>query len=187
MIAQSLVDSLRTGAESFARETVNSPTKNGITDGEKHWMEELSKIYLCNELHIEVPEKADEQFLKTLRQATEFGADSALVTRLVMFAAAIVCEPDFLENSSTYMSTVEHHRNHWNQQAMEAMHAYKQQRPIEDFMTEYFENPQSVPEIELSYYLTLYFRHFYRFLYSFMLFYIESHSPVYYGRSSTGV
>ena len=184
MIDLHVVASLKTAARIFTRECVNNPQKCGLTKSEKLWMEELSKVYLTAELDIKIPEVPTPEFSDAIKKATVFGEGSAITTRMILVAANIASEKDFFTDTSTFMTTLERHQEHWSQKFIEATHAYTTKRPIEDFMHAYFDDPRSISEAELTYYLTLYFKHFYRFLYEFMLFYTKSQSPIFYGRAN---
>ncbi len=187
MIDTRIVQSLKDSASVFVTECVNNPQKCGLTRSEKNWMEELSKVYLCAELHVDLPDHPTKEFLEKIRQMTEFGHDSAVTTRMILYSANIACEKDFASNTPAYLATLEHHQEHWSQKHLESQHAYVQKRSIEDFMQAYFDAPESISENELTFYLTLYFKHFYRLLYQFMLFYTQSQSQVYYGRGNPGI
>ncbi len=183
MSSLSLVQSLKDAAREFIGACINNPQKCGLTRSEKHWMEELSKVYITAELNMNVPEVPTPEFVAQLRKATAFGFDSALVTRLILYGSELVREKDFFTNTPSYMTTLENHQTHWSQKFVEAQHQYGQKRQIEDFMGDYFNDPKAVTDKELTYYLTLYFKHFYRLLYQFMLFYTQLHTPVFYGRA----
>lgn len=179
-----IIDSLKDAARLFIQEHINNPDVCGITAGEKLWLEELSKIYLCSELHIQIPDHATVEFQQSIQNLIEFGADSAIASRLILYTANIMNEKDFLTNTSSYIGSIEHHQAHWSQKHVEAQHAEFTKRPIESFMNDYFEHPNSISDAELTYHLTLYFKHFYRFLHKFMLFYIKQHLPLHYGTST---
>jgi hypothetical protein len=173
---------LKVFAGEFKTAHLDDPAKCGLTKEEKLWMEELSKVYLCIELGIDVPKTSDEVFLEKIRTITAFGHDSTLITRLITFAADIISAADFTQNASSCLTTLNTHESHWAQKHLEAHHAYLIKRPVEDFMEAYFDAPDSIPNEELTYFLTFYFKHFYRLLYQFMLFYTKS-EPIYYGRA----
>jgi hypothetical protein len=184
MASDVIVQSLKESAKEFILSCLDNPNKCGLTRSEKLWMEELSKIYLCAELHLKLPDHPTPEFQGQIKQMTEFGGDSALIARMIIYAANLAQEQDFFSNTASYMTTLEHHQEHWSQKHLEIQRLYTQKRPIEDFMHDYFDQPQSISEEELTYFLTLYFKHFYRLLYQFMLFYSQSHTPIYYGRAN---
>lgn len=184
MIDTRIVESLKDSAGEFVTQCINNPEKCGLTRSEKLWMEELSKIYLTAELDIKIPDSPTAEFSEALQKATIFGHNSAITTRIILYAANLASEKDFFTNTASYTTTIEHHQEHWSQKFVESTHAYTQKRPIEDFMRDYFDDPEAIDSTELSYFLTLYFKHFYRLLYQFMLFYTKSQSPIYYGKSN---
>lgn len=175
--------SLIAAAAEFKTACMNDPQKCGVTASEKLWMEELSKIYLAAECNLRVPEHPTDEFTAALNETTKIGNGSALTTRIIFLSYSMIRETDFETNTPNYLSTLEHHQEHWSQKFMECDHVYKEKRSIENFMHAYFDDPQSISEDELAYHLTLYFKHFYRFLYKFMLFYTQSTTIQYYGGS----
>jgi hypothetical protein len=183
MIEPALIATLKESASTYKQSCIDNPEKCQLTKSERLWMEELSKVYLCAELDIDVPETANAEFLEKIRTITSFGHDSTLTTRLITYAANILSDKEFRTNAARFITTLDTHEKHWAQQHVESSHSYTKKRPVEDFMHDYFAVPESIMKEELTYYLTFYFKHFYRLLYQFMLFYTQSHSPVYYGRA----
>lgn len=184
MIDRHVVQSLKDVAGEFVTQCIDDPQRCGLTKSEKLWMEELSKIYLTAELDIGVPDSPTREFSSLIAKATAFGSGSAIITRIILTMANFVSEKDFFTNTSSYMTTLERHQEDWSQKFLESHHHYSAKRPIEDFMHDYFESPELISHEELSYFLTLYFKHFYRLLCQFMLFYTQSQSTIYYGRGN---
>lgn len=114
----------------------------------------------------------------------EFGGDSAMATRLILTAATIVGEKDFFHHAASVITTLLHHEEHWSQKHLAALHLYTNKRTIEEFMQDYFDHPKSIETCELTYYLTFYFKHFYKLLHAFMLMYTQTTQPILYGRAT---
>lgn len=180
MIDATLADSVKQALLTFKQEIINDPHKHGLTKGEALWMEELSKVYLIRELDIAIPDASTDKFADAMGRVSAFGANSSLVTRIYIFSLNLVIEPDFFTNMSHYLSTLERHYQHWGQKLLEISHAT---HSIEDFMTEYFNDPEKVNPKDTEYFVSWYFKHFYKFLYDFILLYTQTNSPVFYGRA----
>lgn len=181
MIDQTLADSVKRALFAFKKTVIDDPLKHGLTKGEALWMEELSKVYLAKELDIPIPNESTKEFADAMARVTAFGDSSALVTRIYVFSLNLVIEPDFFTNMSHYLSTLERHYQHWGQKLLDISHATQS---IEDFMTEYFNDPENVNPQESEYYIAWYFKHFYKFLYDFVLSYTQTGSEVFYGRAN---
>ena len=175
MITPTIVQSLKDAASGFEI--------GGLTPSERHWMEELSKVYLCAELNIDPPEHPSKAFSEAVRKMTEFGHDSALTTRLILYGATIAGEKDFFSRAAATIATLLHHEEHWSQKHLDALHLYANKRTIEEFMRDYFDRPESISTEELAHYLTFYFKHFYKLLHTFLLVYTQTNQPILYGRA----
>jgi len=169
--------------DAFKTSVIDDAGTSALTPGEKHWMEELSCVYLCTELDVSVPQETTGEFKEKLARMKQFGGGSALSTRLFTYAMHLISEPDFHTNTAAFLATIERHKNHWSQQCLTAHEFYTDKQPVEDFMRDYFDNPTRITQTELTYFLAFYFKHFYRLLYDFLLVYTQGHTPVYYGNA----
>jgi hypothetical protein len=168
----------------FKAQILDSSEHNPLTPNEHLWMDELSKVYLCVELNIDVPETNTPEFKESLNRLAAFGDKSALETRLYIYGNDLVTAEDFAANTPSYLSTIARHHEHWTVRHIESNHTYPDPRDITDFMRNYFNNPEQITKEELTYFLTFYFKHFYKFLHDILLLYTQRESPIYYGRAS---
>jgi hypothetical protein len=185
MISPTTASNLKKTADEFKTQVMDNPQRNPLTTAERLWIDELSKVYLCVELDIPIPDDNTADFRDALTKLSDFGNHSALETRLYVFSESFLSNDDFYANTANYLSTLNRHYEHWSTKHIESTHAYLKPRPIEEFMSDYFDRPESVTQEELTYYLTFYFKHFYKFLHDLILIYVETHSQLYYGRAST--
>jgi len=184
MAETTITQTFRNVVREFKTQILDSSDHNPLTPNERMWMDELSKVYLCVELNVNVPEKNTPEFRESINKLSLFGDESTLETRLYIHGNDLISAADFAANTPAYLSTIARHHEHWSAKHIESSHAYSDPRDIQDFMRNYFNNPEQITQDELTYFLTFYFKHFYKFLHDILLLYTQRESPIYYGRAS---
>jgi len=184
MAEPTIAQTFRHVVREFKTQILDNSEHNPLTPNERLWMDELSKVYLCVELDIDIPKTNTPEFGKSLDRLAAFGDKSALETRLYIYGNDLVSAEDFIANTPAYLSTIARHHEHWSNKHIESHHQYVNPRDIQNFMLDYFDKPELIAQDELTYYLTFYFKHFYKFLHDLLLLYTQSETQIYYGRAS---